>query len=140
MSEENSELTAQLSDVFAEKPGLQRRLHTHGVRDDMPMVYAAADVVALTSSSGEAAPLCLIEGMMCGAIPVATDIGDCASIVDGRGLITEPDPEAISAAWAEAVARRAEWTPALAEVRERFSRSRMAAGYAAVIEKAAAQS
>ncbi len=101
----------------------------------MPAIYAAADVVALTSSTGEAAPLCLIEGMMCGAIPVATDIGDCVSIVDGHGIIAEPLPAAISQAWAEAIARRVEWTPALEQSRARFSHTRMAAAYAAVIER-----
>ena len=100
-----------------------------------PDASAFTDVVALTSSTGEAAPLCLIEGMMCGAIPVATDIGDCVSIVDGHGIIAEPTPTAISQAWEEAIARRVEWTPALEESRARFSHTRMAAAYAAVIER-----
>ncbi len=103
----------------------------------MAAVYAAADVVALTSSSGEAAPLCLIEGMMCGAIPVATDVGDCAQIVAGHGIIGEPDPAAVSAAWVEAIARRREWTPAIERSRPRFSHTRMAAMYADVIDRAA---
>jgi glycosyltransferase involved in cell wall biosynthesis len=105
-----------------------------GVRRDMETVYAAADVVALTSSWGEAAPLCLIEGMMCGAVPVSTDVGDSAEIVTGHGILTAPDPAEIAAAWSEAVARRPELTPALAASRERFSRTRMVASYAALIE------
>jgi glycosyltransferase involved in cell wall biosynthesis len=135
MSRTNSELRADLRVAFGDRPDLRRRVRTLGVRDDMPAIYGAADVVALTSATGEAAPLCLIEGMMCGAIPVATDIGDCASIVDGHGLIVSPDPAEISLAWEEAIARRTEWTPALERSRARFSHTRMAAAYAAVIEQ-----
>jgi glycosyltransferase involved in cell wall biosynthesis len=135
MSLANAGLCDDLQVVFADRPDLLRRLHTLGVREDMPVIYAAADVVALTSSTGEAAPLCLIEGMMCGAIPVATDIGDSASIVAGHGLIVEHCPTAISEAWAQATVRRAEWKPAIERSRVRFSHTRMAAAYAAVIEQ-----
>ncbi len=84
-------LSADLDDAFGEERAtLTDRLHLLGVRRDMETVYAGSDVVALTSSFGEAAPLCLIEGMMCGAVPVATDVGDSASIVAGHGIITPP--------------------------------------------------
>jgi glycosyltransferase involved in cell wall biosynthesis len=136
MSRMNVELCDEIAHAFGDRPELLRRLRLLGVRDDMPAIYGAADVVALTSSNGEAAPLCLIEGMMCGAIPVATDIGDCASIVDGHGLIVEPCPTKISAAWDEAIARRAEWIPTIMRHRSRFSHTRMAAAYSAVIERA----
>ena len=74
---------------------------------------------------------------MCGAIPVATDVGDCSSIVDGHGIITEANPAAVTAAWDEALGRRAEWTPALERSRLRFSHTRMAAAYATVLMNAA---
>ena len=138
MSLANTTLCVDLEIAFEDRPDLLRRLHTLGVREDMPDVYAAADVVALTSSTGEAAPLCLIEGMMCGAVPVTTDVGDSASIVAGHGLVVEPTPAAVSAAWDEAIARRPEWTPALLRARPRFSHTRMAAAYASVIEQVAA--
>lgn len=109
------------------------RLHLLGVRDDPQAIFAAADVVALTSAFGEAAPLCLIEGLLCGAIPVSTDVGDCASIVAGCGLLTEHDPDAIAAAWTEAIARRAEFAPALRAARPRFGRRRMIAAYGSLI-------
>jgi glycosyltransferase involved in cell wall biosynthesis len=136
MSRMNADLCDEIARAFGDRPELLRRLRLLGCRDDMPAIYAAADVVALTSSNGEAAPLCLIEGMMCGAIPVATDIGDCASIVDGQGIIVEPCPTDISAAWDEAIARRAEWMPTIMRSRARFSHTRMAAAYAAVIGRA----
>jgi glycosyltransferase involved in cell wall biosynthesis len=128
-----AEIAAALGGGDGPWPG--GRLHLLGVRRDMEAVYAASDVVALTSSSGEAAPLCLIEGMMCGAVPVATDVGDCALLVAGRGLLTPPDPAAIAAAWCEAVARAPVLAPALAAAREEFSRTRMIAAYGALIER-----
>ena len=135
MSMANADLCGDLNDVFADEPKLLQRLHLLGVRREMPNLYAAADVVALTSSTGEAAPLCLIEGAMCGAVPVATDVGDCVAIVDGIGITARPDPEAISAAWREAIERRPEFGPRLIASRERFSQTRMIASYATLINQ-----
>jgi glycosyltransferase involved in cell wall biosynthesis len=111
------------------------RLHRLGVRDDPQVLFAAADVVALTSAFGEAAPLCLIEGMMCGAVPVATAVGDCPAIVAGRGLLTGSDPLAIADAWCEALARRPQFAPALRAARAEFGRRRMIASYARLIRR-----
>ena len=130
MTTANPHLTDDLALVGLEASS---RVHRLGVRDDPQTLYAAADVVSLTSAFGEAAPLCLIEGMMCGAVPVATDIGDSASIVAGRGLITPPDPDAIAAAWTEALARRNQFRPALRASRTHFGRRRMIASYARLI-------
>lgn len=135
MTRTNACLREDIAAAFGDDAPLADRLSLLGVRNDMETVYAAADVVSLTSASGEAAPLCLIEGMMCGAVPVATDVGDSASIVAGHGFVTPPDPEAIAVAWSEAVARGAELAPALALSRERFSRTRMIAAYATLIEQ-----
>jgi glycosyltransferase involved in cell wall biosynthesis len=135
MNTDNPELVGHLDAIFADKPALLRRLHLLGLRRDMESIYAITDVVALTSAYGEAAPLCLIEGMMCGAVPVATDVGDCAAIVAGHGIITPPEPHAISAAWTEAVRRRAEFAPAILASRPRFSRARMVASYAALVHR-----
>jgi glycosyltransferase involved in cell wall biosynthesis len=135
MNPGNAELRMDVSLAFAAEPELADRLILLGVRNDMETVYAAADVVALTSASGEAAPLCLIEGMMCGAVPVSTDIGDTARIVTGHGLLTGHDPEEIAAAWQEAIARSVEFAHAIARSRERFSRTRMIASYATLIAR-----
>ena len=133
----NPGLRADIDSAFAAEPSLLRRLHLLGTRHDMQRVYAAADVVALTSAVGEAAPLCLIEGMMCGAVPVATEIGDTAAIVAGHGILTPPDAVAIAAAWAEAVARRVVLIPAMVRSRPRFSHTRMIASYATLIDRVA---
>ncbi|GAA5165104.1 MULTISPECIES: phthiocerol/phthiodiolone dimycocerosyl transferase family protein [Amycolatopsis] len=116
-------------------PDAGDRVHLLGVRNDMAKVYSAADVVALTSAYGEAAPLCLIEGMLCGAVPVTTDVGDSAAIVSGHGLVTPAEPYAIAAAWSDAVAQRA-GGPIRPE-RARFDRNRMLDAYAETIHAAA---
>ncbi|MFC9932227.1 glycosyltransferase [Streptomyces sp. NPDC127190] len=134
MTDANPQLRADVEAAFAGDLGLAGRVHLLGVRHDMEAVYAGSDVVALTSVSGEAAPLCLIEGMMCGAVPVTTAVGDSASIVTGHGLVTPPDPGAIALAWEAAVAGRAELGAALERSRERFSRTRMIAAYAALLD------
>ncbi|QTD98569.1 glycosyltransferase [Streptomyces cyanogenus] len=134
MTDTNPELWADIEVAFGADRHLAERVRLLGVRRDMETVYAAADVVALTSVSGEAAPLCLIEGMMCGAVPVTTDVGDSAEIVRGHGFVTPPDPRAVARAWTAAVAGRTRRAPALAASRERFSRTRMIAAYAALLE------
>ncbi|MEJ3747162.1 glycosyltransferase [Actinomycetes bacterium KLBMP 9797] len=133
MNADNADLRRDIETCFAGASALLPRLRLLGLRPDMPSVYAAADVVALTSRVGEAAPLCLIEGAMCGAVPVTTDVGDAADIVAGLGFVTPPDPEAIATAWTAAADRRAELAPVLAASRERFSQTRMIAAYAGLI-------
>ncbi|MEV7148772.1 glycosyltransferase [Streptomyces sp. NPDC093084] len=138
MTEDNPALWADMEIAFgADRAALGGRVHLLGVRHDMEAVYAGSDVVALTSVSGEAAPLCLIEGMMCGAVPVTTDVGDSASIVEGHGLVTPFDPDAIAFAWSAAVAEREAFAPALLASRERFSRTRMIAAYADLLDRVA---
>jgi len=132
MTAANPLLTDDLAAVGLETSA---RLHRLGVRNDPQALFAAADVVSLTSAFGEAAPLCLIEGMMCGAVPVATPVGDCPSIVYGRGLLTGSDPLAIAYAWSEALARRREFAPALRAARAEFGRRRMISSYARLIRR-----
>ncbi|MGW3203413.1 glycosyltransferase [Streptomyces sp. NPDC001135] len=134
MNDTNPALWSDIEAAFGADRQLAERIRLLGVRRDMETVYAGADVVALTSASGEAAPLCLIEGMMCGAVPVTTDVGDSADIVRGHGFVTPQDPEAVALAWSAAVAGRAGLAPALAASRERFSRTRMIAAYAALLD------
>lgn len=135
MRRANTELAALISAIFADSPRLTRRLRLLGVRRDMESIYRASDVVSLTSHVGEAAPLCLIEGMMCGAVPVSTDVGDCAAIVAGHGILTASEPSEISAAWTEAARRRVEFGVAMQRSRVRFSRTRMIASYSTLIDR-----
>jgi glycosyltransferase involved in cell wall biosynthesis len=137
MRRANTELGRAIDSAFAAAPALRQQIQLLGLRHDMESIHAAADVVTLTSSNGEAAPLSLIEGMMCGAIPVATDVGDCAAIVAGHGLIAAPDPEAVAGAWIEAYARRREFARSLVRSRPRFSQAGMIASYAILITRTA---
>lgn len=132
MSSANPGLAGDLAAAGLDPAG---QVHLLGPRTDPEAVFNAADVVALTSAFGEAAPLCLIEGMLCGAVPVATDVGDCASIVAGRGLITAPDAEAVAEGWARAIAHRPQFQQAAARSRHQFGRARMVSAYGTLIRQ-----
>lgn len=110
------------------------RVHTLGIRDDMPDLYRSADIVALTSAYGEASPLCLLEGAACGATPVTTDVGDAASAVRGFGAVTARDPDAIAATWTRVLRHRTWMRRAALAARPRLDRARMVEEYRAVID------
>jgi glycosyltransferase involved in cell wall biosynthesis len=79
------------------------RVRFAGVREDMDVAYAAADVALLTSET-EGLPGVLIEAAMCGLPVVSTDVGFTADIVpDGHAgrLVPVGDVAATSAALAE---------------------------------------
>ena len=109
-------------------------VHLLGIRDDMPAIYRAADVVALTSAYGEAAPLCLLEGAASGAVPVTTDVGDAARLIEGLGIVTERHPSAVAAGWIRAVAGRERFARNAMQARRRIGRERMVLEYGAVID------
>ncbi|SDO97549.1 Glycosyltransferase involved in cell wall bisynthesis [Microbacterium sp. ru370.1] len=108
-------------------------LHALGLREDMPELYRIADVVALTSAFGEASPLCLVEGAASGAVPVTTDVGDAARMVEGFGLVTARDVDAVVEAWEDALALRPALRAAALAARGRLDRSRMIAEYRGAI-------
>jgi glycosyltransferase involved in cell wall biosynthesis len=62
-------------------------------RADVEVVYAAADLVLLTSDN-EGMPVCLIEAGLAGRPAVATDVGGVAEVVrhGETGLLADPDP------------------------------------------------
>jgi glycosyltransferase involved in cell wall biosynthesis len=71
-----------------------------GQRDDMPAVYARADVVCLPSYR-EGLPTVLLEGAACGCALVATDVPGCREVVrDGETglLVAVRDPTALACA------------------------------------------
>ncbi|MEV7874361.1 glycosyltransferase [Microbacterium sp. NPDC089188] len=108
-------------------------LHALGLREDMPELYRIADVVALTSAFGEASPLCLVEGAASGAVPVTTDVGDAARMVEGFGLVTARDVAAIAEAWGDALALRPALRGAALAARGRLDRRRMIDEYRGAI-------
>lgn len=75
------------------------RVRFLGWRGDVETVYAAADVVLLTSDN-EGMPVSLIEASLAGRACVTTAVGSAAEVVvDGlTGLVTEREPAALAAA------------------------------------------
>ena len=114
-----------------------RQVHPLGIRRDMPGLYTATDLVALTSLYGEAAPLCLLEGMASGAVPVTTAVGDSARIVGDPRLVTSRDPQEIADTWSAAFAERDEHRERIARHRQRLSEQRCFDAYAGLINATA---
>lgn len=78
--------------------------HTHllGLRNDVPDLMAALDVLA-SSSYGEAFPNVLGEALACGVPCAVTDVGDSAYIVGDTGRVVAPGDMAELAAALEAL-------------------------------------
>jgi glycosyltransferase involved in cell wall biosynthesis len=66
--------------------GVADRVRFLGFREDVGSLYAAADVVAL-SSTVEGTPVTLIEALAAGRPVVSTDIDGVADVVQGDGLL-----------------------------------------------------
>lgn len=106
-----------------------------GRRDDLPRLYAAADIVLSTSAFGEGFSNALAEGMAAGLVPVATRVGDAALILSGSGRLVPPgDPAAVASALADfgalaPIARRETGLAARARIVRAFGIDAMAAGF-----------
>lgn len=73
-----------------------RLIDENGALDTL---YPGVDIVCLTSAWGEGFPNVIGEAMAAGVPCVATDVGDCASVVGNCGYVVPPrDPAAIAAA------------------------------------------
>lgn len=85
----------------AEELGVDRRIGFLGSvpHDRLPRIYAAADVMALPSTS-EGLANAWVEALACGTPIVISDVGGARELVDRpeAGRIVERDPEAIAAA------------------------------------------
>lgn len=70
---------------------LHNHVHILGSRQDVAKVLSACDIGVLSSVS-EGLPLALIEYGMAGLAVVATDVGQCAEVLDGgqAGLLVSP--------------------------------------------------
>jgi glycosyltransferase involved in cell wall biosynthesis len=92
----DGELAGDLASRAA-RAGVSLRLL--GWRSQMEMVYAASDVVVLTSDN-EGMPVSLIEAQAAGVPCVTTGVGSTAEVIaDGEtGFVTGPDPSELALA------------------------------------------
>lgn len=112
-----------LAPLFSELP--PQRFHALGPRDNVEALLPGLDFLCLSSVS-EAFPNVVGEAMASGLPCIATDVGDCAKLVDGLGwIVPRSDPARMAEAMVEAarmdVARRQEVGKA--------ARNRMTASY-----------
>jgi glycosyltransferase involved in cell wall biosynthesis len=133
MSPDNRALVDLLSDALGAWDQAHVQVHLLGIREDMPALYNAADLVVLTSAYGEAAPLALLEGMACGAVPVTTDVGDAADLVGDPRLVVGRDASEVAHAWEAAFEHREEHIERIHRHRHRLSDQRCFDAYAALI-------
>ena len=93
--EERAALEAQAAEL-----GVASRCRFLGWRSDVRSIYAAADVVVLTSRN-EGSPVSIIEAMAAGRAVVCTDVGGVSDVVASAVsgiLVPYGDPAALAAA------------------------------------------
>ena len=114
--------------------------HFLGWRSDVETIYAAADVVVLTSDN-EGMPVSLIEAASVGCPAVTTRVGSAGEVVrDGEtGFVVDTDPDALAAAVLRILddkELRARLSCAAAKhAREHFSRDRLVSDTTALYEE-----
>jgi glycosyltransferase involved in cell wall biosynthesis len=80
--------------------GLTHAMILTGERTDIETLYPAFDVAALSSAFGEGFSNAIAEAMASGIPCVATDIGDCRTIIADTGRVVAPgDAAGLAAAW-----------------------------------------
>jgi glycosyltransferase involved in cell wall biosynthesis len=87
-------------EAAARDAGVIGRTRLLGWNEDLPRIYAAMDVCAM-SSLAEGTPVSIIEAMAAGKVVAATNVGGVADVVeDGiTGVLTPPgDAEALATA------------------------------------------
>lgn len=126
-----------LAEMQSEATGLGDRMRFLGWRPDVEVVYAAADVVMLTSDN-EGMPVSLIEAQALGCPAVTTDVGSAREVVANgdTGLVVEADPAALADAacslLSDPARRRAMGDAASDRARAHFGRGRLIADTARI--------
>ncbi len=113
--------------------GIENRVMWLGWRRDLPQLYPAMDVVALTSRD-EGTPVALLEALASGIPVAATAVGGVAEVLEeGRlgELVDEAEPEAVAVAVRRAFERRVD-DATRDQVVARFSVERLCSDMAAL--------
>ncbi len=108
--------------VLAQELGIAGRVRFLGLREDVPALMAAADVL-LAPSRREALSLTLLEASACGLPIVATRVGGIGEVVEegASGFLVAPDdPPALAAALAPLLADAGLRARCGARARQRF--------------------
>ena len=98
-----TDITAENQTLMAmlDKAGLQQQTYLLGAQNDIASIMNGIDVL-LSSSDGEAFPNVLGEAMACGTPCIATDVGDCKTIIADTGkVVAAGDMDALAKATIE---------------------------------------
>ena len=131
-----------LEEVRSDAQRLGESVRFVGWRPDVASLYAASDVVVI-SSDNEGMPVTLIEAAMAGVPGVTTDVGSASEVVEDQvtGLVVPTDPEAIAEALIDLLSdpgRRLDMgCAAELRARQRFSSERLVADHAALYRRLA---
>lgn len=109
---------------YVEEMGLRSRVHWLGWRRDLPPLYAAMDVLALTSRN-EGTPVAVVEALASGTPVVATAVGGVADVLEGGrwgALVPPGDAAALAQALRHALERPPE--PAMRQAMQRYAAER----------------
>lgn len=122
--------------ALAASLGIADRVHLLGWRDDTISLLGAFTLFTMSSRS-EGTSISLLEAMSAGHCPVVTDVGGNAAVLGPtlrHRLVPSENPEALAAAWREALddraARERDRGVARTLVEERFGARTMVARYA----------
>jgi glycosyltransferase involved in cell wall biosynthesis len=130
---------ALLNDMRSRSASLGDQVRFLGWRSDVETVYAACDIVALTSDN-EGMPVSLIEAATVGRGAVTTDVGSAREVVvDGEtGFVVSADASAVAAAVCRLVTdaplRERMASAAASRAATAFSRARLVADTARIYE------
>ncbi len=119
------------TEYLPERPGLFRL----GRRDDVAELLTACDLIVSSSAFGEGFSNAVAEGMACGLIPIATDVGDARRIIGDTGAVVPPRaPDILAAAIASTLeqpelARTQRGRRARTRIVENFSLGRAVAAF-----------
>jgi hypothetical protein len=123
--------------AVAALPGVTLEVVSHVPFDEMPLVYASADALVLTSYA-EGSPNCVKEALACALPVVAVDVGDVSQILDGLSncAVVPPDADAIARALARIIADGRGCPDGPRRVAERYSLDAIGQRFAALFGSA----